>query len=342
MGHANISLFVPHIGCPHTCAFCNQRTISGEQTAPTGEDVVRICTQALAEVSDCSNTEIAFFGGSFTAIERGYMLELLESASALVGEGKFAGIRISTRPDCIDDEILLILKSYGVTAIELGAQSMCNDVLDMNERGHTVEDVQKSVQLIKSYGFEVGLQMMVGLYGSDSEKELYTMREIIACKPDTLRIYPVVVLKDTRLADLYKAGEYKLMEFGEVVHLCATMLKSFMVENIRVIRLGLHSSEAVENDMVAGFYHPAFAEIVRSEIVREVIEKYYFDECIKPDEVVEVCVSKSGVSTASGHKKSNKTYFENHSMRVKFKVDNSLDKDEICIKRNKINVFKIT
>ena len=153
--HKNISVFIPHAGCPWQCSFCNQRTITAQEKLPHAEDVRKICSQALVEMKDISDTEIAFFGGSFTAIARDYMLELLESAQEFIGEGKFSGIRISTRPDCINREILGYFKKYHVTAIELGAQSMSNTVLKANRRGHTAEQVVKSAKLIQKYGFEL-------------------------------------------------------------------------------------------------------------------------------------------------------------------------------------------
>ena len=162
MSHSNISIFVPHVGCPHKCAFCDQRTITGKQDIPRASDVQRICRQAIEQIRDPQNTEIAFFGGSFTAVPRDYMLELLEAAKPFVGDKKFRGIRCSTRPDCIDEEILSLLKDYGVTAIELGAQSMSDKVLEANERGHTAADVKNAAELIKSFGIELGLQMMIG------------------------------------------------------------------------------------------------------------------------------------------------------------------------------------
>ena len=141
MKHSNISIFIPHVGCPHLCSFCDQRTISGAQHLPDGDEVREICEKALGEVKSPENTEIAFFGGSFTAVPKEYMLELLQSANKFVGSGKFKGIRISTRPDYIDEQVLDILKHYGVTSIELGAQSLCDEVLEANERGHTEQDV---------------------------------------------------------------------------------------------------------------------------------------------------------------------------------------------------------
>lgn len=337
MAHSNISIFVPHVGCPHMCAFCNQQTITGVQQIPHAEDVKRVCTQAMNEISDHENTEIAFFGGSFTAVPNGYMIELLEAAHEFVGNGKFKGVRISTRPDCIDREILDILKKYGVTAIELGAQSMCDHVLEANERGHTAQDVDNASALIKEYGFELGLQMMVGLYKSNEQDELETMERIIGLAPKTVRIYPVAVLENTKLARLYNAGEYELMPFDKIVGLCAVMLTKFHAVGIDVIRCGLHASETVESDIVAGYYHPAFREICEAQIFRNAILK--LAGRVKGETVY---VSKSDVSRAVGHKKSNKIYFENNNLNIDIKVDESLKKDEIRIKEDVCNVFKIT
>ena len=337
MAHSNISIFVPHVGCQHTCSFCNQRTITGVEQIPNADDVRETCTQALSEVADYKSTEIAFFGGSFTAIPRDYMLELLNAAFEFVGNDKFGGIRISTRPDCIDEDILALLKAHGVTAIELGAQSMSDKVLKANERGHTSDDVIRASELIKQNGFELGLQMMTGLYQSSSADDIYTMQEIIKLKPKTVRIYPVAVLKGTKLASLYQSGEYKLVSFDEMVKLCVEMLKAFHNAEIDVIRCGLHSSETVEQDIVAGFYHPAFREICISQLFRYAIEKYA-DKSIK----TEVYVSGSSISTAVGHKKANKQYFEENGYIIDFKVDNTLEKDEIRINKDVYNVFEIT
>ena len=214
MKHSNISIFIPHVGCPHLCSFCDQRTISGAQHLPDGDEVREICEKALGEVKSPENTEIAFFGGSFTAIPRDYMNELLSAAKDYVGAGKFRGIRCSTRPDCIDNEVLGILARSGVTAIELGAQSMSDKVLEMNERGHTAADVENAAALIRQWGFELGLQMMIGLYGSTREDELLTMNRIVELHPDTARIYPTVILKGTRLAEL---AECRMIEASDHV-----------------------------------------------------------------------------------------------------------------------------
>lgn len=313
MKHSNISIFVPHAGCPHKCSFCDQKTISGTQRPPKAQDVHRICTQALNEVKDRKNCEIAFFGGSFTAIERSYMISLLEAAYDYVGENGYKGIRISTRPDFIDREVLDILKAYGVTAIELGAQSMVNKVLEANERGHTAEDVYKASELIREYGFELGLQMMAGLYKSSVDDEFDSLKSMTEIHPDTMRIYPVVVLRGTRLAELYESGEYKLLPFDTVTRICALMLLSFDANDIEVIKCGLHASEMVERDMVAGFYHPAFKEICESLIYRWRMEELiaYNAPSVAGERIWEYvfAVNPSCISKAMGHEKSNYKYF---------------------------------
>lgn len=300
MKHSNISIFIPHVGCPHQCSFCDQRTISGAQHLPDGDEVREICEKALGEVRSPEDTEIAFFGGSFTAIPRDYMLELLSAASEFVGAGRFHGIRCSTRPDCIDGEVLGILKKYGVTAIELGAQSMDDEVLAANERGHTSEDVRRACSLIKEAGFELGLQMMAGLYKSTSESDMQTAESITALSPDTVRIYPVVVLNGTKLADLYKSGEYILRPFDDIVEECAEMMKRFQGAGIRVIKCGLHASEFVEQDMVAGYYHPAFRELCESKIYLQKLK-----EMAHGCSLLRITIPSKEISKAVGHKKSN-------------------------------------
>ena len=267
MGHANISVFVPHIGCPHQCSFCNQRSISGQQTAPTPQEVRATCKEAVRlRAGKLRDTELAFFGGSFTAIERGYMLSLLEAAQPFLGQGGFAGIRISTRPDAVDGEILRLLQQYGVTAIELGVQSMSDRVLRANGRGHTAQDVVQAVDIIRQAGFELGLQMMTGLYGDSDEGAWRTARELAALGPDTVRIYPTVVLEGTRLAGLYRQGAYHPPGVEETIPLCAGLLEFFERQDIRVIRLGLHAGRDVEERLVAGAYHPALRELCEGEL----------------------------------------------------------------------------
>lgn len=321
MKHKNIAIFVPHAGCPHACSFCDQRTITAQQKLPRAADVRRICEQAFTEISDRRNTEVAFFGGSFTGIPRDYMLELLDAVQPFLGAEGFSGIRISTRPDCIDREVLTLLKQYGVTAIEIGAQSMCDHVLNANGRGHTAQDVVNACELIREYGFELGLQVMVGLYRSTMQDELYTMQEIREIHPDTVRIYPVAVLKNTELAKKFESGEYRLFSFAEVISFCARMLSEFVEYGISVIKCGLHASEFVEEDMIAGFYHPAFRELCEAEIFREMIEKKLAGT--QRSHAV-IAVHPTCISKAIGQKKANILYFQEQGISVKIIGDANL------------------
>ncbi len=327
MSHANISIFVPHKGCTNDCSFCNQRAISGQTVPATPKDVENAVKVAIEYNVDPKNTEIAFFGGSFTAIEREYMLSLLTAAKHFLDTYNFAGIRVSTRPDCISREVLEILKIYGVTAIELGAQSMNDEVLIANHRGHTADDVRSAAKLIKEYGFELGLQMMTGLYKSDFEKDLQTALEIIKIKPDTVRIYPTVVLKNTRLGYLQEKGEYIAPTAEESAPFCAKLLQMFEKENIKVIKLGLHSSETVEGDMVGGAYHPAFRELCEGHIfLWKILEKLEGkDKNLK----YTIFVSKKALSKAKGQQKRNEKALKNKGFHCIIKGKENLQNFEV-------------
>lgn len=316
MKHSNISIFIPHIGCPHRCSFCDQNTISGAVHLPDGDEVREICRRALGEVRSPENTEIAFFGGSFTAIPRDYMLELLEAAGEFIGDGRFKGIRCSTRPDCIDIEVLELLKSHGVTAIELGAQSLDDEVLEANERGHSAQQVEDACMLIRAFGFELGLQMMIGLYRSTPEKEWGTVTKIVQLQPDTVRIYPVVVLKNTRLGELLESGEYVPFSFEKAVDIASAAIVMFEGSGIRVIKCGLHASEFVEQDMIGGFYHPAFRELCESMIYRRNIAQELNAAGIYGGEVT-IAVKPSCISKALGHRKSNCEYFKERGIFIR-------------------------
>lgn len=271
--HANISIFVPNIGCPQRCIFCDQRAISGKIKAPRPEEVTALCDKYA---DNGMETEIAFFGGSFTAVPRDYMISLLEAAYPFVKQGRVRGIRISTRPDAIDTDILDIMKRYSVTSIELGAQSMLDSVLEANSRGHTATDVEKASHLISKYGFALGLQMMVGMYGDENPAAgaMYTAERIASLSPNTVRIYPTQVIKGTGLCSLWEQGEYIPLDLDTAVDICADLLVFFEQRNIRVIRSGLHSDIGMQETRVAGPYHPAFGDLCRSRIfLNKIIEE---------------------------------------------------------------------
>lgn len=333
MKHINVALFVPDEGCPHRCSFCNQKTISGKTKPLTVEDIENAVQTALSS-SDCNEGEIAFFGGSFTAIDREYMLSLLRKAKEYIDKGLFKGIRISTRPDCINEDILSLLKQYGVTSIELGCQSMSDKVLLMNERGHASKDVQYSAKLIKKYGFEFGVQMMTGLYGDTDEEAVETARKLIALKPDTARIYPTVVLQNTRLCDLYKKGEYRPQTLEEAAELCAKLLLMFHEADIRVIRLGLHSGGNVDEGYVAGAYHPAFREIAESKIYLSKIKAEIEKENLPKGEY-EVTVGSRYVSMAAGQKKSNIKELSDMGCKIRLVQSQDYKKYEVSVRLTK-------
>lgn len=325
--HANISIFVPHIGCPNKCSFCNQRYITGTFKAPRAKDVELAVLEAVKSPKfNPETTEIAFFGGSFTAINRNYMMRLLRVASRFVNDGIVKGIRISTRPDAIDDEILILLKEYGVTAIELGAQSLNDRVLKMNNRGHTANAVFKASEKIKEYGFELGLQIMTGLYADNDNSAIRTAEKIIEIKPDTVRIYPTIVLKDTDLAALYDDSKYSPQTLDGAVNLAAKLYKMFTNAGIRVIRLGLHSIE--EEAYIAGPWHPAFSELVQSQIMlNEAISK------ITENGDYIIYVNKSDISKMIGQKRSNLQFLESKGISCKVRAQEGIDRLEIKIER---------
>ena len=327
MKHINVALFVPDEGCPHRCSFCNQKTISGKTKRLTVEDIDSAVKTAL-ESADCNKGEIAFFGGSFTAIDREYMITLLERAKMYIDKGLFAGIRISTRPDCISREILDILKLYGVTSIELGCQSMSDEVLKLNNRGHSSDDVIESAKLIKDYGFELGVQMMTGLYGDSRCTAIKTAERLIALKPDTARIYPTVVLENTELERLYRSGEYKPQTVDEAADICSELLLMFHNADIRVIRVGLHSGGNVEDGFVAGAYHPAFREICESRIYLRKVFDEIERQNIKKGEIT-VTVGSSFVSMMSGQKKANTEKLREMGYILKIKQDSKFKKYEV-------------
>ncbi|MDE6087111.1 MAG: radical SAM protein, partial [Oscillospiraceae bacterium] len=319
--HSNISIFVPHAGCPYHCAFCNQHVITQQNTLPHAEQVREICQQAFQSMDENArnHTEIAFFGGSFTAIPRDYMIELLEAAQEFIGNQKFSGIRISTRPDCIDLEILKLLKSYHVTSIELGAQSMSDQVLFANQRGHTAQDVFTASGLIRDFGFELGLQIMLGLYQSTWDDETETVRKIIEIHPDTVRLYPLVILKRTALGDLYQSGKFQLFcdpeknSLDHVIAMTANYMTAFRAHGIKLIKIGLHASEFVEKDMLGGYYHPAFRDLCESRIYRMQIENFLKSGSpgiLNPGQEFAVRVNPKCVSKAVGQKRMNLRYFQ--------------------------------
>ena len=324
MKKGNISIFVPHLGCPQQCSFCNQKTITGTVSQPTADDVRNAVRTALNKKD--YEYEIAFFGGSFTAIDRTYMQTLLQAAYECVDGERVKGIRISTRPDCIDGDVLALLKEYGVTSIELGAQSMDDEVLKANLRGHTAADVVTASKMIQDGGFALGLQMMTGLYLDTDEKAIETAKKLIALHPETVRIYPTVVLKGTYLAELYDNEVYKPQTVDDAAALCTKLLPMFEKAGIKVIRLGLHASNDIKKNMVAGAYHESFGEIVQSRFMLNKVLAY-------PPGNYEIKVNPKSVSKLKGNQKRNVYFLMEEGYNIKFTVTDRVAVDELKIVR---------
>ena len=264
-----IPVFVPHLGCPNDCVFCNQRRISGSLSPARPEDVAAAIDRALSLTPPGTRCQLAFYGGSFTAIPDAEQEALLGAAQPYLERGDIASIRLSTRPDAIDGAVLARLKRHGVETVELGAQSMSDSVLALSGRGHTAADVEEASRAVKAAGFRLILQMMTGLPGSDDETDIGSARSIAALEPDGVRVYPTVIVRDTALFDLWRAGRYKEHTVEDAVRVCARIVPIFEAAGIPIIRMGLNPTEDLSGgDAVGGAYHPALGELVRARIMR--------------------------------------------------------------------------
>lgn len=327
MRYYNIPIFVPHYGCPFDCVFCNQKHITGEKDIPCAERTKQIINEHLATLPKTDRQiEAAFFGGSFTAVDTELQEELLKAAYEYVKSGKIDGIRLSTRPDFIDDTVMKRLIGYGVTAVELGVQSMDDSVLLASGRGHSAKDVENAVEVIKKYPVKLGLQMMTGLPNDTDERSIRTAERIIALKPDFVRIYPTLVIKDTRLCDMYQSGEYEPQSLDTAVSLAATLMEMFKKSDITVIRVGLAATEEISpgGALVAGPYHSAFGELAEGEILYNKIKAVLSD-----GKTAEIAVNPKDISKAVGNKQRNMRRFSEDGREVRFVQDETVPKGEI-------------
>lgn len=332
-----IPIFVPHRGCPHDCIFCNQKKITGVSTEVTSEDVRNIIEEYLPTIDNDASVEVAFFGGSFTAIDEDIQNDLLEVAKEYVEKGLIQDIRMSTRPDCISEDILNRLKEYKVSIIELGVQSMDKNILIDSVRGHDTEEVIKSAKLIKESGIKLGLQMMVGLPSDTEKKCIATARKFIELKPDCVRIYPTLVVKDTGLEVLLNKGEYKPFTLEQSIQIVKKLLALFYVNNINVIRVGLQATEDIQvgKAVVDGPHHPAFRELAESEMIKDYL--IYIAKKYNIEKYITVKTNKKNVSKIIGNKKSNSTYMKN-KLKINLKTkeeDIDINDLEIVLDDNK-------
>lgn len=326
MKHYNIPIFISHFGCPNDCVFCNQKKINGRETDVTLSDVTDIIERYLKTLPKQSKKEVAFFGGTFTGIS----LNLQEQYLALVSEykknGLIDGIRISTRPDYIDINIVKMLVKYGVTTVELGVQSLDEDVLKQTHRFYPVEQVYTASKLIKDAGIELGIQLMPGLPSSTEKSDYmsaYKTAHII--KPSIARIYPTLVVKETEMAKMYLEGKYRPLSLDEAIQRCKKIYALLDYYDINIIRVGLQATEELNDsaNVLAGPFHPSFREFVTGEIYYDFLLKIFSN-----DITINVVANEKNISKIIGINKTNKIRLSN---RLNIKIDNNLDLNEIKI-----------
>ena len=340
-----VSLFIPHLGCPNDCIFCNQRKITNYIEVVKKDEIRNEIRNQLANFPNKSqeDIQIAFYGGSFTGIEETAMIDYLKIANEFIEDGKVRSIRLSTRPDYIDEHILKILKEYNVETIELGVQSMVDSILDANLRCHDSNCVRIATKLIKSFGFELGLQMMTGLYKSTSDMDLYTADELIKLQPDFVRIYPTLVIKNTLLENYTQTNKYTPQSLDESVDNSTKIYLKFIEANIPVIRLGLLNTDNIKDgkDVVAGAIHPNYRQLVEDNLYRKVVDYVLENRKIQS---LEIHVKPNILNNFVGFNKENKLYFTKKYGLKNIKFCNSdnnyfiLDNKRIDIDLN--NIFK--
>lgn len=329
-----IPVFVPHYGCPNDCIFCNQRKITNQDYIKDFEETRKSIVEYLNYFSNKDNeTQIAFYGGSFTGLPMDVMKEFLSIGKGFIDQGAVNSLRLSTRPDYIDENILNILKSYGVSTIELGVQSLVDEVLVANQRNHLSDVVYSSSKLIKEFGFKLGLQQMLGLYKSNFEMDLYTTDEFVKIGPEFARVYPTLVIKDSYLEKLYLDGKYKPYSLDETIKLCKEIYCTFYKNGIDIIRIGLQPTDNITlgKDVVAGPFHPSIRQLTIQELYKDAM-----DEVLKnfSEQDIDVYVDNGELNYFVGNKGANKKYLMEKYKIKKFKVHGTKD-DKITIQSNK-------
>lgn len=332
-----IPIFIPQLGCRHACSYCNQAAITGIPQAPPPDMIDRIVERHLATLGEGRKAEIAFFGGTFTALPVSLQETYLQRAARYIREGSpVRSLRFSTRPDDIDPNLLPVYKAYGVRTIELGAQSLHDDILEAVRRGHRRADVEKASADILDAGLRLGLQMMIGLPGDNLERSLETARRFIALGAAETRIYPTLVMEKTLLAEQYRAGLYRPLSLDEAVAWCAGLLPLFEAAGVRVLRVGLHPSEDLVSGegFVAGPFHPAFRALADSAIWGKIWREEEFGGTAATDVPdtdsparagrLKLWVPAGQVNAANGHHGENKRYLESRFRKVSIYGDPTL------------------
>ncbi len=331
--HSNIPIFLPELACPHQCVFCNQEKISGFRSIPQPGDVKDIAERYLETIPENRTINIAFFGGSFTGLSVDLQEQYLKEAFKFVKNGRVSGIRLSTRPDYINEAILELLKKYGVTTIELGAQSTSQEVLNQSGRGHSVENIIDASNLICRNGFELGLQMMIGLPGDSYERSIQTAKDIVSLGAGNTRIYPAIVVRQTALEKLYHEGEYTPLTLDEAVEWTKDIVHIFENNNVSILRMGLHPSEelVIGKSLVDGPFHPSFKEMVMTQIWKEIIDTELQSVDLSFSNKIKITVSNRQLHYAIGYRQTNKERLISRGYNVRFERNPSFSQYQLNI-----------
>ena len=312
-------VFIPHAGCPHRCLFCAQDRSTGHADIPSADGVRQWLETVLPAQSD---GEIAFYGGTFTALPQEQQALYLDTATCHLDSGRVSGIRLSTRPDALDPGTLDRLSEAGVTTIEIGCQSFNDNVLAVSGRGHAAIDNIRSVQACLAAGFQVGVQLMPGLPGGDGEEAMRSLQQAVDLKPSFLRIYPTVVVEGTALAELWRAGDFTRWTMDQTIEICADMLLLCRKHDLPIIRMGLQQDPKLEENLLAGPYHPAFGQLVRSRLWRRAL-------CHARKHGNTFTVNPSDLSDVLGHRGENREWFKQADSQIIINADQSVARETL-------------
>ncbi|MDU9047614.1 MAG: radical SAM protein [Candidatus Electrothrix sp. Rat3] len=326
-----IPVFIPHEGCPHCCVFCNQRKISGfTEKSVTTEDV-RATVQTWLDRDGPAQrkVQVAFYGGSFTGLPQARQEELLGAVAPFLDQGRVQSLRLSTRPDYIDQKRVALLRRYGVSTVELGVQSMNDRVLALAKRGHSAADVDRSVPLLRQARMEVGIQLLLGLSGDTRTTLRQTVEQVITLRPDFIRIYPLLVVQHSELAEQYKQGEYTPFTLDKAVVLATWMKQRFDQAGIRVVRMGLQAGPELEASLLAGPWHPAFGELVASRLMLRRTRKLLAQ--VSSERMVEVRINERDQSVFRGMRSANVKRLQQLGLwqRIVLKTDSALPRGAV-------------
>lgn len=335
MKHYNIPIFISHFGCPNSCVFCNQKKINGRETDVTMEDLRNTIEMYLETLPKNSKKEVAFFGGTFTGISMKLQEEYLKTTYEYIKRGDIAGIRLSTRPDCINEEIVAQLKKYGVTSVELGVQSLDEEVLLATERYYPINVVEEACKIIKKYGIELGIQLMIGLPKSTADSDYETAVKALKMGPDVVRIYPTLVIKNTKMESMFFNGEYTPLTMEEAISRTRKIYALLESNNVNIIRVGLQPSEDLREEgvVLGGPFHPAFRELVETEIYYD-----FFKNIVDREKKLEILANEKNISRLVGIKKANRVRLKEY---FNIKIDASIDKNDIVVNGKKYSRLDI-